>query len=70
MSLETSSKITVREIVMRVTPPSIPAAPTSAYSPGSTLLAPSSRISSPASRPTAAPVSMQGTKRPEGMKSP
>ena len=40
MSLETSSRITVREIVIRVTPPSMPAAPTSAYSPGSTPLAP------------------------------
>ena len=51
MSLETSSRMTVSEMVIRVTPPSIPAAPTSAYKPGSTLPAPMRRMTSPVKRP-------------------
>eukprot|EP00967_Tisochrysis_lutea_P086987 scaffold122884_cov28-Tisochrysis_lutea.AAC.2 len=76
MSLESSTRITVNEIVIRVTPPSMPAAPTSAYTPGETRDIP--KVSpaypafrnSPVSRPTAAPIIIQGTKRPLGRAMP
>ena len=65
--------MTLSEIVMRVTPPSIDAAPMSEYEPGfSDVLPPPnlSRMNSPRKRPPAAPRKMSGTNNPAGTPMP
>ena len=64
-----STTMTVMEIVIRQTPPSIPAAPMRAKFPGEVwrLVMPSV---SPTRRPRAAPDMIHGTKRPEGNAKP
>eukprot|EP00959_Pyramimonas_sp_CCMP1952_P374143 7835414-Pyramimonas_sp.AAC.1 len=64
-------RITDREIVIRATPASRPAAPSSAYPPRSFwLMTPSASSSCPKSRPSAAPERSVGRKMPHGMPRP
>ena len=59
-----STTMTVMEMVIRHTPPSMPAAPMSAKPPGETR--PPGAINESIKRPRDAPIMIQGTKRPDG----
>ena len=72
-SFVTSTKITARVSVIRVTPPSIAADPSIANLPASTIdvAAPSAPFSScPTNRPSAAPTVIAGMKLPAGTAMP
>mmetsp|Transcript_17344 Transcript_17344/g.42389 ORF Transcript_17344/g.42389 Transcript_17344/m.42389 type:complete len:211 (+) Transcript_17344:845-1477(+) len=65
-----SIMITTSEIVARCTPPSIAAAPASAYAPAKTLLSTCCFTSWPTSLPSEAPTSTLGMKSPAGSDNP